>query len=62
MEKKRNTMAGILYLRLKILISLKFIRKSNFQDCFLLEGLLQGEEEIIIENSKHNSVEQNLED
>lgn len=62
MEKKRNTMAGILYLRLKILISLKFIRKSNFQDCFLLEGLLQGEEEIITENSKHNSVEQNLED
>lgn len=55
-------MAGILNLRLKILISLKFTRKSNFQDCFLLEGLLQGEEEIIIENSKHNSVEQNLED
>lgn len=55
-------MAGILNLRVKILISLKFIRKSNFQDCFLFEGLLQSEKEIIMENSKHNSVEQNLED
>lgn len=55
-------MAGILNLRVKILISLKFIRKSNFQDCFLLEVLLQSEEEIIMENSKHNSAEQNLED
>lgn len=55
-------MAGILNLRLKILISLKFIRKSNVQDCFLLKGLLQSEEEIIMENSKHNSVKQNLQD
>lgn len=55
-------MVGILNLRVKILISLKFIRKSNFQDCFLLDGLLQGEEEIIMENSKHNFVQQNLED
>lgn len=53
-------MAGILNLRVKILISLKFIRK--YQDCFLLKALLQSEEEIIMENSKHNSAEQNLED